>query len=247
MRCGAARAGGIIHGLMRVRRTVVVVVLATACRAASAPAPVRSAVEPGVADAGEDMGRDLFDQEPTAVVVPDASSADAQPRTGHIQQGNVVLRTAEGDIREGVEYGQVLPAGAHDTCPRGYRFWREMHVAGCVLQVGPDKKCPAGYRYGPPDRCVSYDASTDFDRIEAATKLGGVDLDPCLAFESSDRFGTVWITFGEDGRAISTRAESPFAGTALGACVEERVREVRVPPYKRGGPVMVSMAFTVRR
>src|SRR4029079_10220339 len=122
--------------------------------------------------------------------------ADAQTITGHIRQDKVVLRTLDGGIREGVEYHALLPAGPHETCPRGYRYWQDMHAAGCVFQVGPDKKCPPGYRY-EPDRCVSFDASTDFDRRDAATKLGGVDLDPCLRFEGAGRIGLAWITFGE--------------------------------------------------
>jgi hypothetical protein len=231
---------------MRLPRTVAIVSIATACHAAATPARVPSAAGSGVADGGDDGWRELFHEVPVAVV-PDASSPEAQQSTGHIQQHSVVLRTADGGVREGMEYDTVLPAGPNKTCPRGYRYWQEIHVAGCVFHVGPDKKCPPGYRYQPRDRCVSHDASTDFDRQDAATKLGGVNLDPCLAREGPERLGVVWITFAEDGRAITTRLEPPLAATALGACIEERLREVRVRPYKSGGPVTVSMSFTVRR
>jgi hypothetical protein len=106
---------------------------------------------------------------------------------------------------------------------------RDFHVAGCVKPAPPSP------------------TSTDFDRGEAAAKLGAVNVNTCLVAGELDGAGRIWLTFAQDGRPIRTELEPPYAGTATGACIEEKFRNVRVRAFARGGSVRVSKAFTLRR
>jgi len=57
--------------------------------------------------------------------------------------------------------------------------------------------------------------------------------------------GHAMITFQPDGSVSSVVVDDgPFVGTSVGACVEQRFREVRIRPYD-GGPVKVGKSFNL--
>lgn len=58
--------------------------------------------------------------------------------------------------------------------------------------------------------------------------------------------GHIKVTFDITGHVTSTDLDSgPFAGTAVGVCIQARFHEAHIAPFS-GGPVTVGKAFTIR-
>jgi hypothetical protein len=84
-----------------------------------------------------------------------------------------------------------------------------------------------------------------FDRSAAAAALGAVSILGCEISGEPSGPGHIKITFSPDGTVESAVIDKPaIAGTAVGACIVERFRAVRIPAFG-GGTVTVGKAFVV--
>ncbi|MBX3219337.1 MAG: hypothetical protein KF795_02385 [Labilithrix sp.] len=81
-----------------------------------------------------------------------------------------------------------------------------------------------------------------FDRGSTARALGVVDRSLANCGPTGGT-GHAMITFRPDGGVASVVVDAgPFVGTPVGACIEQRFREVRIRPYD-GEPVKVGKSF----
>ena len=123
----------------------------------------------------------------------------------------------------------------------------------------------------PPSRLASADEPSDAsvggrslqDQLRAATAsspaastakafgcfgtdpFGGVSLQSCKRPGGPTGSGHVVITVAATGEVRSVVVDvSPFAGTAVGDCIAEQFRKVRVPPFA-GGDVKIGKVFSI--
>ena len=88
-------------------------------------------------------------------------------------------------------------------------------------------------------------SAVPFDRRAAAEALGAVDVSGCERSDGPTGAGHVSVTFALDGSvSVVVVDQPPFAGTAVGACVESLFRNVHIPAFV-GGPVKVGKSFVV--
>jgi hypothetical protein len=80
----------------------------------------------------------------------------------------------------------------------------------------------------------------DFDKSAAASALASVRVDDC----GSHVTGHVRVTFVRSGTVSLAEVDPPLRGTSVGACVEERYRAARVPPFG-GPPRVVGKSFVI--
>jgi serine/threonine-protein kinase len=84
-----------------------------------------------------------------------------------------------------------------------------------------------------------------FDRAAVAAALGGVDVGSCSIPGGPTGQGHLSMTFLPDGSVDRVTVDQPpYQGTAEGACVAEKFRTLRVPPFDEG-PQKVSKAFVL--
>jgi hypothetical protein len=55
----------------------------------------------------------------------------------------------------------------------------------------------------------------------------------CAFFEGQTGIASITIVFASSGRVISATVAPPFAGTAVGSCMERAVRAATVPAFTR--------------
>jgi hypothetical protein len=84
-----------------------------------------------------------------------------------------------------------------------------------------------------------------FDRF-GATRALSVDLAGCRRADGPTGAGHLKVTFHPSGSVSAVEVEAPYAGTATGACVAQRVRGVSVPAFS-GGPLTVGKSFVIER
>ena len=95
--------------------------------------------------------------------------------------------------------------------------------------------------------CEPPSVTADIDRESARSALHDIagDLDRCRADGGPIGEGHVTITFYGDGRASAANVDRPpYAGTAVGACVERMFRTARVPAFS--GSRQIGTTFSVR-
>ena len=113
-------------------------------------------------------------------------------------------------------------------------------VALALVSCGPPATEPATAAAAAEPTEKLPDGS--FDRGSAARALGvaGRNLGNCGPTRET---GHATITFRPDGGVSSVVVDAgPFVGTPVGACIEQRFREIRIRPYD-GGPVKVGKSF----
>jgi len=85
----------------------------------------------------------------------------------------------------------------------------------------------------------------DFD-IEAVTRaFSGIRLDDCAPTNEHKITGHATITISPTGMVNSVHVDAPYAGTALAACIEQRYRSARVPPFSEPSRI-VGKRFTIQ-
>jgi len=87
-----------------------------------------------------------------------------------------------------------------------------------------------------------------FDKGAAAKAMGDAanKTASCAKPNGPTGAGHIKVTFDTSGHVISTDLdEGPFAGTAVGACIQARFREAHIPPFS-GKPVMVGKSLSIR-
>jgi predicted Zn finger-like uncharacterized protein len=82
-----------------------------------------------------------------------------------------------------------------------------------------------------------------FDRAAAARALG-VNMTSCKRAEGPTGSGHVKVTFQPSGSVSAVEVDPPFAGTATGACIARRYREVAIPAFS-GSALSVGKTFAV--
>ncbi|HTN87490.1 MAG TPA: protein kinase, partial [Sorangium sp.] len=151
---------------------------------------------------------------------PAASAATAAPSASSDTPPPVAPRTNEG----------TAPAVAESTGESGQPQARATNPVTATNPVLP--KGVAG----------------EFDRAAASTTLdaAAATAKSCGRTDGPTGTGTISVTFDPSGRATSAQVQGPpFAGTAVGACINEVFhRTARAPPF-RGSPVVVTRAFMV--
>ena len=88
-------------------------------------------------------------------------------------------------------------------------------------------------------------SDNDFDRDEAGRALSAIHIDDC-APAGSDVSGHAKITFTPSGIVSLATVDPPYAGTSIGACVEERYRAARVSKFS-GAPRVVGKSFFIKK
>jgi hypothetical protein len=86
-------------------------------------------------------------------------------------------------------------------------------------------------------------AAPPFDRPSAARALR-VDLAGCKRADGPTGAGHLKVTFQPSGSVSAVDVEAPYAGTAEGACIAQRLRGASVPAFA-GGPLTVGKSFTI--
>ncbi len=87
-----------------------------------------------------------------------------------------------------------------------------------------------------------------FDKQAAANALGEAAqrIGSCSKPSGPSGAGHIKVTFDITGHVTNTELDSgPFAGTAVGTCIEARFHEAHIPSFS-GKPVMVGKSFTIR-
>lgn len=106
----------------------------------------------------------------------------------------------------------------------------------------PPQPVPVDRPAGPG---VARGDGAPFDRGAAQGALGGVNVQSCMKTDGPTGMGHVKVTFAPDGSASAVTLDlGPFAGTAVGTCIEARYRNAHVPPFA-GSPVTVGKSFTI--
>ncbi len=88
--------------------------------------------------------------------------------------------------------------------------------------------------------------SGDFDKEAAARSLAGIRLDDCAPSGTPQPIsGHAKVTFTPSGVVSLVSVDPPLGGTSVAACVEQRYRGARVPPFT-APPRVVGKKFVVR-
>jgi hypothetical protein len=98
----------------------------------------------------------------------------------------------------------------------------------------------------PPPSMPGREGAPPFNMRVAASKLAAVTdhVQDCKQGDAAGD-GRVKVVFDPSGDAQSAVVHGPpFEGTLTGACVEERVRAVQVPPFS-GAPFTVDKNFVI--
>ena len=122
----------------------------------------------------------------------------------------------------GVE-GEVVEARVEGSHPRAAGCLQNELVGWRFSRHGDPVHVRATFRVGnlPP-----------FDRGAAAAALASVDVRSCSVPGGPTGAGHLTVTFAASGTVLDTRVDQPpFAGTAVGACVEKLFRAIRVPAF----------------
>jgi hypothetical protein len=100
---------------------------------------------------------------------------------------------------------------------------------------------------GNPLPTPTHSAATvaPFDRGAAATAVSAVNVSSCKQPSGPTGSGHVKVTFEPSGSVSKVDVDQPpFAGTAVGTCIEGKFRTAHVPPFA-GGSVTIGKAFSV--
>lgn len=80
----------------------------------------------------------------------------------------------------------------------------------------------------------------------AARAIAGVDLSVCRVNGMPTGGGTVMVTFARAGGVETVSIDRPpFAGTPVGVCIAEQLKNVRIPMFS-GGPIQAVRAISLR-
>jgi hypothetical protein len=99
----------------------------------------------------------------------------------------------------------------------------------------------------PTSESVEPSSKAGFDRSAAIATMtaAAARAAACETPDGPKGSGRIAVTFGATGAVTTATVEGPpFAGTAVGACVEARFRECIIPPFN-GTQVKIPKAFTV--
>ncbi|MGO8992200.1 MAG: hypothetical protein ACLQVI_02650 [Polyangiaceae bacterium] len=84
-----------------------------------------------------------------------------------------------------------------------------------------------------------------FNRAAGAVALGLVKVSECRSPDGPTGSGHLKITFDPSGTVLlAVIDQPPFMGTAVGECIADKFRGVRVPPFA-GPAVAVGKSFVV--
>jgi predicted Zn finger-like uncharacterized protein len=107
----------------------------------------------------------------------------------------------------------------------------------CHMRIAVGASCEASIATKPPEPPAA------FDRTAAARALA-IDVSSCKRPDGPTGPGHVRVTFQPTGSASTVEVDSPFGGTAVGACVAQRYRAAKVPAFT-GGALSVGKTFTI--
>lgn len=97
-----------------------------------------------------------------------------------------------------------------------------------------------------PTMLPSPTSGAPFDRGAAAMALGSVNVRTCAQSGGPKGTGHVTVTFANDGGVLGAVIDGgPFPGTAVGGCVAQQFRSIRVPPFS-GATVRVGKSFFIQ-
>jgi hypothetical protein len=74
--------------------------------------------------------------------------------------------------------------------------------------------------------------------------LRQIEIEPCLVPNGPRGTGVLGIVFEPNGVPSSLELPPPYKGTATGACLLDRYRTARVPPF-RGRPKTLKHVFAL--
>ena len=142
--------------------------------------------------------------------------------------------------------------GVGGSVVEAHVYGGDARTAGCVQNALVGWRFPeasgsrvvATIAYVPTSPSAG-DGTAPFDRGAAAAALGGVNVGSCAQPGGPTGAGRISVTFAPDGAARRVVCTNPpFAGTAVGACIEQLFRRARVPAFS-GAEVTVGKAFRV--
>jgi hypothetical protein len=119
----------------------------------------------------------------------------------------------------------------------------QLHPVGCAMDHPAALDSASGGTPSPwtPVEGPPFAMAVAAERLKEATAT----LQDCKQEDLSGA-GRVILVFAQDGSVLSaTIVGEPFEGTTTGACIAERMRAVRVPPFG-GRPFSVTKAFLIR-
>jgi hypothetical protein len=88
----------------------------------------------------------------------------------------------------------------------------------------------------------------DFDRqaVLSALQAAATAAQSCRTPDGPTGEGRIAVVFAGNGKVTSATVESsPYAGTPVGDCIENRFLRVRIPPFS-GTPITVHKSFVYR-
>lgn len=120
-----------------------------------------------------------------------------------------------------------------------------LSCAPAVVAPDPASPAPPPSIASPPGKLERTASPPPFDRGAAVDAIKAVDVAGCGRPGGPKGPGRVVIVFAIDGAATAARVDgSPYEGTAVGDCVAEKFRGVRIPAFD-GGAIAVNAGFRV--
>lgn len=114
-----------------------------------------------------------------------------------------------------------------------------------VIKTSEAPPQPTSMPTQPKEPSAGGGGGAPFDRGAAASALGAVSVQSCKKPDGPTGVGHVRVTFAPDGSASAVTLDlGPFAGTAVGTCIEGKFRNARVPAFA-GTPANVGKSFTI--
>jgi hypothetical protein len=104
----------------------------------------------------------------------------------------------------------------------------------------PERRAPPATKLPPLDQRPPLNRTSALNALGAAA----TQVSSCKQEGGPHGAGTASVTFSTDGPVSSVRVSAPFAGTAVGSCVQALFKSAHVPAFS-GSPVTLSKSFRV--
>jgi serine/threonine protein kinase/type II secretory pathway predicted ATPase ExeA len=182
-------------------------------------------------------------ERPTTVLLP-AESPSTVPST---TPASVVL--AQGTVDKIEEFllqqqreNEPVPPSLQDFIPEAVAPQEPVAVAslGSSAPAVPTAPVPTATAVAQLPALQSLPSGVAFSALRDAQGR----VASCARMDGPHGMGKLAVVIGTDGRVASVALERPFAGTAVGDCVDAIFRNIKVPP-SGSKPVTVLWSFTV--
>lgn len=145
--------------------------------------------------------------------------------------------------------GKPGDATAHTAKPgKGEKPEKEDPKAAKEEEKEPEPEAPQEPELEPPptEKAPPPDQRAPLNRASALTALSGAanSASSCKRDGGPTGIGSVSVTFSPEGPVSSVNVSAPFAGSAVGTCVQTVFRNVRVAPFS-GSAITLSKSFRI--